>query len=292
MKMLRYGKILLCVAPLFVVAACEDDSGVTDLGPPPPAALIRFVNAVPDTGTVDFRFVDKVENLPTLQGVGFRGASGMFQRAEPGARAARIFPSSTVAGNMALTSIFLVDTTLTLAAETRYTFVYAGRASGNQDRVAVFEEPPAPTPPTAQIAVKALHAAVGTGNVDVYIVSVASLTAATPADFQAVNAGVIRNVSYLSNTAYANVPVVAGTGFYRFVVTAAGSSTPLFAATPNLPGATQPAGASYGPQPGVRISGSVLTAVIAPGSIAGTRESTTANQTPTVVLLIDKVLNP
>lgn len=299
---MRYGNLVMCAVSLLAVAACSDPSGVNEQPDPGPAALVRFINAVPDTGTVDLRFVDRVENLPTLQGVAFRSTSGFYQRVEPGSRAARIFPNST---NPELTKIFLVDTTVPLAADTRYTLVYAGRAragapAAEGHRLAVIEDPrDPPTPPANQIAIKALHVAVGTGNVDVYIVPVASATAATPADFATNNAGVVRNASFLAQSNYVNVPVRPTTAgaLYRFVVTAAGSTTPLFAATPNLPGVAAPGAGqagqgTVGAQPGVQISGSVLTVVIAPGSTPGTRQSTTATQTPTAVLIVDKVLNP
>lgn len=290
---MRYNKLALFTASLLVFAACSDDTGITENGDPPPAALVRFINSVPDTGTVDLRFWDKVENLPSLLGVGFRAHSGMYQRVEPGARKARIFPNST---DPALTQIFLVDTTVNINANTRYTMVYAGRASGNQDRLVVIEDATTlPTPPAASIALQALHVATGVGNVDVYVVPVASATAATPADFATNNVAVIRNLPYLGKaTAYTNVPVrpTTGTPLYRFVVTQAGSTTALFAATPNQPGTNPPAGASYGPQPGVQIAGSVMTAVIASGAVPGTRQATASNTTPTVFLMIDKVLNP
>jgi hypothetical protein len=269
------------------VAACEADDG-TSVNTPGPAALVRFINAVPDTGTVDLRFVDRVENLPTLQGVAFRGASGLFQRAEAGQRQARVFVNST---DPALTQIRLVDTTLTLNANARYTLVYAGRAAGNQDRLAVLDDPEPPTPPASQIAIKILHAAVGTGNVDVYIAP--ATATANNADPIANQVAVVRNVPFLGQSVYVNVPVRPTTGesLYQFAVTAAGSTTVLFSGRPNVPGA--PAAVSTtGPQPGVQIAGSVLTAVVAPGSIPGTRQSTTATQTPTVMLIIDKALNP
>jgi hypothetical protein len=262
---------------------------------------VRFVNAVVDTGTVDLRFVDEVENLPTLLNVAFRGTSGFYQRVKPGARPTRVFPSSS---DVNLTKIMLVDTNLTLQADTRHTLVYAGRAragtpAAESARLAVIQDPAAPTPPANQIAIKVLHAAVGTGNVDVYIVPVASATAATPADFATNNAGVVRNVSYLAQSNYVNVPVRPTTAgaLYRLVVTAAGSTTPLFAATPNQPGIAAPAAGTpghgtVGAQPGVQIAGSVLTAVVAPGSVAGSRQSTTANQSPTVFMMVDNVFNP
>lgn len=305
---MRYGKLLMYVAPLLAVAACGGDDGVGVQGGMEPTASVRFINAVPDTGTVDLRFVDRVENLPTLQGVAFRAASGFYQGVVAGARPARIFPNST---NPVVTQVFLIDQTINLAADTRYTLVYAGRASATapaaeRHRLAVIEDPRIPpTPPANQIAIQALHVAVGVGNVDVYVVPVATATAATPTDFATNNAGVLRNVPFLGKAAaYVNVPVrpaatVAGPGgtppatapLYRFVVTAAGSTTALFAATPNQPGAPSTF-ATAGPQPGVRISGSVLTAVVASGQTAGTRESVAANQTPTVFIIADKVLDP
>lgn len=305
---MRYGKLLVCIASLLAIAACDDDTGVNVQGAPPPAASVRFINAVVDTGTVDLRFVDRVENLPTLMGVAFRGHSGFYQRAEPGTRSARIFPSSSDAN---LTRIFLVDQPVNLAADTRYTLVYAGRASAGapdaeRHRLAVIEDPRTPpTPPANQIAIQALHAAIGVGNVDVYIVPVDTVTAPTPADWLTNNAGVLTNVPFLGKAAaYVNVPArnvpratATAAQLYRFVVTATGSTTPLFAATPNQPGVpTAAATPTVPPQPGVQIGGSVLTAVIAPGSTPGTRGSVAtgsgANQTPTVFLILDRQLDP
>lgn len=291
---MRYSKLLTYAVPLLALGACGDDDGITVQGPPPPAATVRVVNAGVDAGTVDFRFIDIVENLPSLQGVPVRSYSGMYQRTEPGTRATRVFPNST---NPDTTSIFLVDQAVPLSAGTRYTMVYSGRWTGNapeaeRQRLTVLTDPAAPTPPAGQIALKALHTVVGVGPVDVYIVPVASTTAATPGDFATVNAGVIRNLGYLTQSAYTTVPVRPSGTFYRFVVTAANSTTPLFAVTPNQPGTAAPAGASYGPQPGMQISGSVMTLVVAPGTTPGTRGSTAANQTPTVFVMIDKVLDP
>jgi hypothetical protein len=280
---MRYMKLLLVAAPLLAMTACDDDG--MSINNPEARALVRFLNAVPDTGMVDLRFIDRVENLPTLQGIALQGHSGYYQRVIPGARHTRVFPS---ADNIALTSQILVDTTVALDASTRYTLVYAGRATNNQDRLAVIVDPPPPTPPANQIALQALHVAVGVGNVDVYVVAVDALTAATPENWQTARAAVLSNVPYLGKAAaYVNVPVLAAPGFYRFVVTAAGSTTPLFAFTPNQPGIA--AGAASA-QPGVRISGSVLTAAIFGGSTAGHRQSVAANQSPTIHLLVDKTL--
>lgn len=293
---MRYDKLLLLVGSLLAVTACDDD-GVSVRAPSETTALVRFINAVPDTGTVDLVFVDRVENLPTLKGVALHSTSGMYQRVEAGTRAIRIFPFST---NIAVTQIRLVDMDLSLTVGARYTLVYAGRASAGapeaeRHHLAVFEDPQTlPTPGAGQIAIQALHAAVGVGNVDLYIVPVDSTTEGTPADWATSSVAVLTNIPYLGKASYVNVPIrplVEG-DLYRFVVTPAGSMTPLFAATADNPGIPASPGQGYGARPGVQISGSVLTAVIASGSIPGTRGSTEANQNPTVFLAIDKTLDP
>lgn len=287
---MRYSKLLTCIVSLAALGACSDDEGVTDVTLQP-AALVRFINAVPDTGTVDLRFIDKVENLPTLLGVAFRAHSGGYQRVAPGARPTRVFPNSN---DPKLTQIMLVDTTVTLSEGQHYTLVYVGRAAGNQDRLAVLVDPPTPTPPAGNIAINVLNASVAlTGPVDIYVAPATSTTVGN-ADPIANAVTVVKNVAFLGRSAYVNIPVrpTTGTPLYQFVVTAAGSTTPIFSAIPNLPGIPTPTGQLFGPQPGVQISGSVLTAVIAPGSVVGTRQSTSANQTPTVVLWADKTLDP
>jgi hypothetical protein len=284
---MRYIKLVLCAAPLLALTACDDD-GVS-VNSPDQRALVRFINAVPDTGSVDLSFIDQVENLPALKTIALQGHSGYYQRVIPGARHARVFPFST---DIAITTQVLVDTTLNLAAPTRYTLVYAGRATGNQDRLAVIEDPAPPSPPAGNIALQVLHVAVDVGNVDVYVVAVDSLAQATPANWQTSRVAVLSNVAYLGKAnAYVEVPTRPATAgrLYRFVVTAAGSDTPLFAVTPNQPGLAPTA--STGAQPGFQISGSVLTAAIFAGSTPGRRESAAANQSPTVRILVDKVLN-
>jgi hypothetical protein len=283
---MRYRNLLMG-ALLLAVTGCDDD-GVS-VQNPEPAASVRFINAVPDTGVVSLRFVDKVENLPTLLGVPFRSHSGFYQRVTPGARNARVFPSDTL---VTLAPIMLVDTTVTLTANNRYTVVYAGRAAGNQDRLAMFEDGVPPTPPANSIAIKVLHAMVGTGNVDVYITPSDTAGIALPDPITGALA-VVEDVPYLGQSAYVNVPTRPDTGpltRYQLTVTAANSPTPIFTARPGPVGIAALAGETHGPQPGIQISGSVLTAVLVSGSIPGTRQAVSAS--PTAFLMVDKVLNP
>lgn len=289
-------KTILALCPMAVgIGACRDDSGATGPQAVAPAALIRFVNATVDTGTVDFRFIDRVENLPQLLGVPFRGTSGAYTRVASGTRPVRIFVNST---DPLHAQKRLIDTTITLAADTRYTLVYAGQARGNQDRLAVLAEPLAqPTPPAGSIAIRVLHAEVGRGNADVAIAVSDTAPADTTKPPRAIGPIVttINNVAYLTFSPYSNLArLPAGTrdSLYAFAVSNTGTGTVAYQRVVAQRGAAAPAGASYGPQPGVQISGSVLTALLVAGATPGSRAATTANQTPTVLLLIDKVLNP
>ena len=284
------------------LAACKNDSGVTNPVDIMPAALIRFVNAGVDTGTVDFRFIDKVENLPTLLGVGVRGTSGGYQRVSPGTRPVRIFVNST---NPVEAQKRLIDTTITLAADTRYTLVYAGAARGNADRLVVLTDPfTFPTPPAGQIAVRTLNLNGALGAADLRFAptdtvkptKVGADTIPKPRNVYAPLATMIANTAYLTYSAYANIPVLPTAtpkdSLYQFQVFPAGSGTLAYGTTSTQRGTLPPAGASYGPQPGVQVPGSVLTAILFPATTAGSAARTTANANPGVVVIPDKVLNP
>jgi hypothetical protein len=286
--------------------ACKNNSGINDPTVLPPAASVRLINAVVDTGTIDFRFQDKVENLPMLLGVPFRGTSGFFTRVAPGARPVRIFVNST---NPVEAQKRLIDTTITLVADKRYTLVYAGAARGDADRLVVIEETtPPPTPPAGSVAVRALNADPGRASADVAF-AIADTTKppsnvgadtipvrpAPPRTVYPALATTISNVPYLTYSPYVTLsalPAGSRDSLYQFQVATAGSGTIAYRAMPTQRGATAPAGASYGPQPGVQIAGSVMTAVLLPGATPGSKAATASNQTPTVILLVDKVLNP
>jgi hypothetical protein len=280
--MMNSYKILALGLAVAALAACGDDDGVVGPVQEGPKALIRFINAVPDTGVVDFRFIDELENLPTFLGVPFRASSGVYQPVAPGTRPVRVFVNST---DPIAAQRLLIDTTITITAGARYTFVYAGRARGNADRLAVIEDDATLPAPAANIAVRTIHAAVGTNAVDVYVAN----SGAT--DPIAAKVGQFTNLAYLGKTAYSNLPARTGTGaLYLFAVANAGAATAAFSATPNQPGIPTPAGQLTSPQPGVQIAGSVLTAVVFPGATAGSPAATATNQTPTVILFIDKAL--
>jgi hypothetical protein len=93
-----------------------------------PTAGVRFVNAVPDTFAVDFRPVDIVENS-TFYSVAFRNTTLLaYKNARAGSRHFRIFQSGITPE---IASVVVKDTTVTLEAGKRYTFILWGCLAGS-----------------------------------------------------------------------------------------------------------------------------------------------------------------
>src|ERR671936_2885677 len=111
--MSRFVKLsTLCVAA-GVVSACNNEPK-TITTPDIPTAGVRFLNAVPDTGALDFRFVDMPENsahfaIPYRNNVSTAGGVPLsvalfYKNTQAGQRHFKIFLNST---NQALAQIFL-----------------------------------------------------------------------------------------------------------------------------------------------------------------------------------------
>jgi hypothetical protein len=114
-RTLQLAAVCLTVA---AVNACRPEEVIVteDI----PTAGVRFINAVPDTGAMDMRPVDIVENS-TFYGVTFRSTTLLFYKnARAGSRNFRIFRNGD---NASVASIVVKDTTVTLEAGHRYTFI-------------------------------------------------------------------------------------------------------------------------------------------------------------------------
>ena len=76
MKLSRFCVLTVAIA---AIAACSKDSTSPVFVTPATSGLVRFVNAVPDTGFQDFRFIDVVEGVPNVEFVNlpFRGGSNV-----------------------------------------------------------------------------------------------------------------------------------------------------------------------------------------------------------------------
>jgi hypothetical protein len=166
MKVLRFGA--LCAATC-VLAACSKDTGPTSPDKVP-LAYSRFVNAIADSGAMDWRFVDVIANSPTAFGLAFRqtfpGAG--YQATGVGARHLRLFQTST---DIVQTQKVLFDTTFTFVQGTHYTIIAAGNlrpGTGSPARLYVVED--GFTDPGSSIAIRALNAGI-VAAADVYAVS-------------------------------------------------------------------------------------------------------------------------
>lgn len=272
---MRFRLLSTCILA-FAVIGCDDDGVLGENVIP--LASIHWVNAVPDTGEMDYRVVDIVSNAGMFDAV-FRISEMFPEPIEAGQRRIRVFMSSP---DQAIASTVVIDTTLTLTQNTAQTFIHTGFTRTGQtpgDVILLVPEAP-PTPGAAAIGVRVIHAGAGMGNVDVNVTRQAADTLPdTP---------LFANVAYGSATGYLTVPADAvGADSVRIVVTAAGTKTPVLA---TLKAPAGSAGTSTTtPIAGARIAGSVLTAVVVPASVVGSAAPQGgAFAAPSVVYLVDR----
>lgn len=267
---------MLPFALVGVMTACEPDEIIeTDAIP---TAGVRFIHAVPDTTAMDFRFVDIVESNAHWA-VGFRSGpliSGgvpastlvQYKNARAGSRQFRIFlnPNCSPAScNQSIATTVIKDTTVTLQDRGLYTALLwgyanptgAGRPAGALPmRLTFVEEVVAD--PGSQVGLRVINAHNAAVDVRYY----RSTGGTAPGTDLALN------VAPLSITTHVNVDTTR----YSFNVRPAGGATTLFADRVALPGELAVVGPP-GPieaLPGTRVSGSAVTAIIFPPSVAGT----------------------
>jgi hypothetical protein len=273
MKTLR-GTALVAVLAGGLVACDEGDQ--TTPFTPVPLAAVRFVNAVPDTMAMDYRFVDIVTNAG-LYNAAFRATQVHHQAVEAGQRTFRVFLSSS---DPAIASTVVNETSFDFQDGGRYTVLHAGfLRSGSSPAAAlsVVEDDP-PTPAAGRVALRALHLGAGMNPVDVFVgtTSTAGETPGATATWT--------NLAYGEFTPY----VEFDTAGLRVAATDIGTTTPLVVAnTAAPPGDTATATSSA--ITGVRIAGSVITIVILPPSVPGSMAPQgTAFQSPAVAFLNDR----
>lgn len=271
----RFRLLPACVLALAVVG-CDDDGILGEQVVP--LASIHWVNAVPDTGQMDYRVVDIPSNAGMFDAV-FRASEMFPEPIEAGQRDIRVFMSST---DPVIASTIMVDTTLSLPENSAQTFIHTGFTRTGQtpaDVVLIIPESP-PTPGAGAIGIRVIHAGVGMGNVDI---NVTRLPADTLPDTP-----LFANVAYAAASGYVTVPAdAAAADSVRLVVTAAGTKTPVLATlkAPNGTAGTT----SANPIAGARVAGSVLTAVVIPPSVVGSAAPQGgAFANPSVVYLVER----
>lgn len=248
--MRRIYQLTVGLAATGLLAACEVDPLVPteDI----PTAGVRFLHVVPDTGAMDFRFVDLVENSAHWS-MAFRSSANFFYKnARAGQRHLRIFMTGTTAE---VASTVVKDTVVTLEAGKRYTFLmwgYARTGSNPPMRLSMIEDDPAD--PGASVALRVIHAAATHGALDVR---------------QYPNGGTVpgsptwASVAPLSVSTYAT----AAPGSKRINVQPAGGGANLFADALALVGVA--AEIDIEAAPGTTVAGSAVSNIIVPRSVAG-----------------------
>jgi len=267
--MTRSRLVALCLAGA-ALAACGEDNGV---GAAPPIAGVRFINAVADTGAMDFRVVDIVGDAPQFLDNTYRTATS-YQAVEAGDRHLRVFltPSRT---DTFYTPPVMWDTTFTFTEGVNYSVIMSGYANPTRgvSLNMIITTDDATEPAAGQFGLRIINLGTALGSVDAYT---RRGTAAAP------------------GTAYATDVVFGGvapygvqatdTNAFRVLVAAAGTTTPALA---DVAGPAGVAGTStVNPIAGTNVERSVLTAILVPASVAGTGAGSFA--TPSVLFVTDR----
>jgi hypothetical protein len=230
-----------------------------------PTAGVRFINAVPDTNAMDFRFIDIVESNAHYN-IGFRngpstvnGVTGSAQiqyknaRVLPGGRHLRIFLSDP---SQAVASFVLKDTTVTIEAGKLYTAMMWGNARAGTMKFVFYEEV-VPDPGTS-VGLRVINTTSGAVDVRTYpstgTVPAAATWAAVPA---------------LTRSSF----VTATPSQIRFNAQPAGGGTAIFDGLALIGAA---ATVDIDALPGTTIPGSAVTAIVFPASVAGSKAATFA----------------
>ena len=288
MRDLRIWFAFACATAL---VACSGDASkvfLPDVGNP---AFVRFVNAIPDSGGQDWRFVDQVEGSPVSLNLTFRGVfpGASYQAAASGTRHLRVFQSSldqTFAdpklSSPEIVSTVFVDSTFTLTAGTHYTIVAVGNLRSKTAKLLILTDNY--TDPGSNISLRVVNLN-ASPSLDVYA-SATGGTSALPA-----------SPLVASLAVYAASPwKTSAPGPLSLRANAAGSTT-----LPAMVDVTAPAGIAADRNldltavGGSTIAGSAFTAFVFPAAVTGSLAANvvaatcpTRCATPGMVFAVDK----
>lgn len=272
---MRVSRIGLALVGALLAVGCSKDDGPF-FAPQVPLAYTRFINAIPDTGAVDFRFIDLIEYSPFAVQLAYRGFTP-YQGTAPGARHLKVFtnPGGTSTTIPFVTGVVL-DESPTFEAGKYYTIVAVGyaRTTGTpRVKLQVYED--AIPDPGSNVAFRVVNLATGLASVNVGVTANSTDAIPTPT---------FSNVAYLGASAY--VTRATGNAWFRVqetssateIVTGNGRQAPVGAAGDPLQNLTTIGGSGQ--------AGSAVTAFIFPRSVAG---STAPNVTaPSIIFIVDK----
>lgn len=254
-----------------------------------PTAGIRFVNAVPDTGGMDFRPVDMVENSQ-FYNVTFRSTTLLYYKnARAGTRHFRIFrtPTATDPAEVQLATAQTVVKDLpdeVLEAGQRYTYILWGYSrTGSTPAMQVTRITDNPPETGARVAVRVINAcipgvcgAAANGFVDVRVFTTAQGIGSPQAAWG--------GVAPLTASAYQSVAV--GAAAYTYDIRPYGGATTGSA----LASAAAPTGTAETVDiealPGTSVVGSAVSAILLPRAVAGSQGG--SSTTPGLIFVWDR----
>jgi hypothetical protein len=246
---------LAMLVPFLSLAACMGENTGFTQPANGPWAYVRYVHAMPDTGVVNVRFVDQVENFNGALNIGYRSVTP-YSGVTPGSRKIKVFPNTA---DIAGAQTIIADETVTLNADTYYTILhtgYAGRCnSGTKTSKFVVIQDAKPTVAAGKFALRAIVAAPGfAANQDAYVTPTATTPLPGSPTFVA--------LQYAGNAAFtAPAWVQLDTGAAVVRSFNSGTTTPTNVTSTVMAGAKADV-SSVNDLPGSRISGSGLTAFI------------------------------
>ena len=254
---------------------CKKDDGPF-FAPEVPLAYTRFINAIPDTVGVDFRFVDFLEHSPFEIQMVYRGFTP-YQGTLPGARHLRAFADPGGSPSLSDVTQILLDETVTFEAGKYYSLVavgYSRTGSTPALKLQVYEDPI--PDPGSNVAFRVVHLGSGLQSINVGVT--ASSSDPIPA------APTFSNVAYRNATAYQTR--APGAAWFRVQETTA--ATEIVSGN----GRQAPAGAAGDPLNNLTTiggsgqAGSVVTAWVFPRSVSGSRAPNVT--TPSIVFTVDR----
>jgi hypothetical protein len=272
---MRVKRIGLALVGALLAVGCNEDDGPF-FAPQVPLAFTRFINAIPDTGSVDFRYVDLLEYSPFGLQLTFRGFTP-YQGTAPGARHLKVFtnPGGTSTNIPDVTGV-LLDETPTFEANKYYTLVAVGYSRTGTTpgiKLQVYEDPI--PDPGSNVAFRVVNLATGLSSLNVGVTATSAEAIPTPT---------FSDVAYLAASAY--VTRATGPAWFRVqettsateIVSGNGRQAPPGAAGDPLNNLTTIGGSSQ--------AGSVVTAWVFPRSVSGSKAPNVT--TPSIIFTVDK----
>lgn len=269
---MRFFHVAVLCAFASGLAACDEGFEGTPFEPEPLAA-IRFVNAVPDTMAMDYRFTDAVLNAGMFDAT-FRTVQENYVPFAAGSYTITVFLSSL---DPAIAQQVIATVTQDFVDQGRYTFVHSGPMRSGAATATILTDN-ASAPAAGRVALRVLHLGTGMGNLDVFV-GTTSGSGTLPS-----GSASWTNVAFGTVTSYVELDVAA----LRVAATATGTTTPLLVNNTAAPPGSAPTG-TQSAIPGVQQAGSVLTVVILPPSTPGSMApQTSAFLVPAFAFLVDR----